>query len=125
MSTTIKALDDTKPADARRPGRIVRAGRFCAAVLGVLAVWLCALIAIPVVRDAPGQYLVIGSATRRLDAVQATDVQLVSAGPGYTQIATTSPGRIAQLYAHGAWLVLPAGKGGCMRLSDWQSLQAK
>jgi hypothetical protein len=95
------------------------------ALLGILAVWFAILIAAPVIRDAAGQYLVLGPSQRRLDAVQSTSAQLISAGPGYTQIAAASPGQVSRLYAHGAWLVLPAGNGGCLRLADWKRLQAR
>lgn len=106
-------------------GRLIRAGRFAGAVLAILGFWFAVLLTVPLIRDEAGQYLVVGPSERRFDAVQATSAQLVSGGAGYTQIAAASPGQVRQLYAHGAWLVLPAGNGGCLRLSDWQSLQAR
>jgi hypothetical protein len=99
--------------------------RFLGALLGILAVWFIVLAAVPVIRDAPGRYLVLGPQTPRLAALQSTSAELISAGPGYMQIATASSGQIGRLYANGAWLVLPAGNGGCLRLRDWQAPQAR
>jgi hypothetical protein len=100
-------------------------GRFLGALLGILLVWFAVLATVPVIRDAPGRYLVLGPQTSRLAALQSTSAGLISAGPGYMQIAAAAPGQVGRLYANGAWLVLPAGNGGCLRLSDWQAWQAR
>ena len=108
---------ETRMGSARH---LTSAGRFGCGVLAILAVWFAALTAVPVIRDEPGQYLVIGPTERRLEAIRTTPALLVSAGPLYTHIATSSPGLVARLYAGGAWLVLPASNGGCIRLGDWK-----
>jgi hypothetical protein len=100
-------------------------GRFLGALLGILAVWFALLAAVPVIRDAPGRYLVLGPQAPRFAALQSTSAELISSGPGYTQIAAASSGQIGRLYANGAWLVLPAGNGGCLRLDDRQAPQAR
>lgn len=96
-------------------------GRFLGALFGILAVWFAMLAAVPMIRDAPGWYLVLGPQSPRFAALQSTSAALISVGPGYMQIAAASSGQIGRLYANGAWLVLPAGNGGCLRLGDWQT----
>jgi hypothetical protein len=100
-------------------------GRFLGALLGILAVWFAVLATVPVIRDAPGRYLVLGPQAPRLAALQSTSAELISSGLGYMQIAAASAGQIGRLYANGAWLVLPAGNGGCLRLGDWQAPPAR
>lgn len=107
----------------RNRARTASPVRFLGALLGILVAWFAVLMAVPVIRDAPGQYLVVGPESRRLAAIRGTTAELISAGPGYTQIAAASAGQVARLYANGPWLVLPAGNGGCLRLSDWQRWQ--
>lgn len=85
-------------------------------------IWFVVLASVPVLRDVPGQYLVIGPRDARLAAIGATTAELVAPGRGYTHVATTSPDAVGQLYANGAWLVLPASGGGCLRLTDWRRL---
>lgn len=103
----------------------VNAGRFAAFLLVILLIWFVILASVPLIRDVPGQYLVIGPSETRLAAIGATTAALVSPGYGYTQIAASSPNAISQLYTHGAWLVLPASNGGCIRLTDWRRLTGK
>jgi len=105
-----------------RPRRPARVARFAGLVSGILMIWFVVLALVPVIRDAPGQYLVIGPSDVRLGAIGATMAALVAPGRGYTHIATSTPDAVGQLYAHGAWLVLPASNGGCLRLTDWRRL---
>ena len=104
------------------PGSLARTGRFAGLVSLVLLIWFLFLAALPVLRDAPGQYLVVGPREVRLAAIGATAAELVAPGLAYTQISASSPHIVRELYAHGAWLVLPASNGGCLRLSDWRRL---
>jgi hypothetical protein len=106
----------------RVTARLVNAGRFAGLVSVVLLIWFVILAMVPVIRDAPGHYLVLGPRDVRLAAIGATTAALVSPGRGYTRIATSSPKSVGQLYAHGAWLVLPASNGGCLRLTDWRRM---
>lgn len=98
-------------------GRLARSGRFAGGVLAALSVWLILLMAIPLIRDEPGQYLVIGPSSVRLHAILGSSARLVGEGPGFTQIAGVQAGTVAQLYSNGAWLILPADRGGCLRLT--------
>lgn len=102
--------------------RLRKTGRFAGGLFAILAVWFTALTAVPVMRDEPGQYLVIGPEDQRHEALRGTPAQLISAGLAYTHIASPSPGLVAQLYTGGAWLVLPAGNGGCLRFEEWTAI---
>lgn len=103
-------------------GLLRRLGRFAGVISLILLVWFCMLAAVPVIRDGPGQYLVIGPQGERLEGIAATQAKLVSEGWGYTQIDSRSPDIVSQLYANGIWLVLPASNGGCLSLTNWQRL---
>jgi hypothetical protein len=55
---------------------------------------------------APGKDAAIASAA-------AADVALLDASAGLITVAGLSRGFVRELYAGGAWLVLPASSGGC------------
>jgi hypothetical protein len=119
MAAARSAQNEERTSDFRHPARV---GRFAGLVSIILLIWFVILAFVPVIRDVPGQYLVIGPRDVRLAAIGATTAALVSPGHGYTHIATSSPKAVGRLYAHGAWLVLPASNGGCLRLTDWRRL---
>lgn len=119
MAASRAAQNEEPNSDFHRPARVAR---FAGLVSVILLIWFVILAMVPVIRDVPGHYLVIGPREVRLAAIGATKAALVAPGRGYTRIATSSPKAVGQLYAHGAWLILPAGNGGCLRLTDWRRL---
>ncbi|MGF1623069.1 MAG: hypothetical protein ACFCUR_20985 [Rhodomicrobiaceae bacterium] len=119
MAAARSAQHEERNGVFSRPARV---GRFAGLIAVILLIWFVILAMAPVIRDVPGQYLVIGPGDARLAAIGATTAALVSSGDGYTHIATSSPKAVGELYAHGAWLVLPASNGGCLRLTDWRRL---
>jgi hypothetical protein len=119
MAATRVAQKKERSPASRRPASVAR---FAGLVSVILLISLLILALVPVMRDVPGQYLVIGPSEARLAAIGATTAALVSPGHGYTHIATSSPKAVRELYTHGAWLVLPASNGGCLRLTDWRRL---
>lgn len=118
-------MNEVHANSSRSTKHLERLGRFAGVVSLILLIWFCILAAVPVIRDGPGQYLVIGPRHERLDGIAATQAKLISEGWGYTQIASSSPDIVRQLYAHGTWLVLPASNGGCLSLTDWRRLTGR
>lgn len=102
--------------------RLLSVGRFAGLLMAILIVWFFVLAFVPLIHDAPGQYLVIGPQKGRLAAIGETPAKLVSEGWGYTKIASSSPNVVKQLYAQGGWIILPASNGGCLSLTEWRRL---
>ena len=57
-----------------------------------------------------------GSRDAALASAKAADVAFLDASDGFITVAGRSRGFVGDLYAAGAWLVLPAGGGGCRSL---------
>ena len=102
MSTTIEA------------GRFVsRAARFLGAACLVVALWFGGLAAAAVLAEPTRGVLVFGPHETTVRAVVAGTTVLLDAGNGYVVAHGNRTGFVRELYAAGAWFVLPAISGGC------------
>lgn len=79
-----------------------------------LACWVAALSALAY-RSRPSDEVVAWAPPGQLaQLIAASPVSVVDAGgTGFAVLRGDAPGFVARLYAGGAWLVLPARKGGC------------
>lgn len=76
----------------------------------VLTSWMAALSALAFMSDAVVVWAPPGSLAKVLSA---SPVSLVDAGArGFVVLRGSAPGFVATLYASGAWVVLPARRGG-------------
>jgi hypothetical protein len=107
MSTTI----DGPSIDGLPIGR--RAARFVGALLLVSSIWFACLAAATVLAEPTRRVAVFGPADTTLRALTQGDGRLVDGGNGYIIVQGQDPGFVRQLYAGGAWLVLPVVVGGC------------
>jgi hypothetical protein len=107
MSTTTDGLS----ADGLSIGR--RAARFLGAALLVASLWFAGLAATTVLAEPTRRVAVFGPAETTLRALTQGDGRLVDGGNGYIIVQGQDPGFVRQLYAGGAWLVLPVIAGGC------------
>jgi hypothetical protein len=66
----------------------------------------------------PTDTVIVIAASRdaALAAVKTADVAFVDTTNAFVTVAGRSRGFVGDLYAAGAWLVLPAGGGGCRSL---------
>jgi hypothetical protein len=97
-------------------GRLaVRAARFLGAATLVVATWFCGLAAATVLAEPTRGVVVFGPHDTTFRAVMAGTTSLVDAGTGYVVASGHRAGFVRELYAAGAWLVLPATGGGCRR----------
>ncbi|MEM7439550.1 MAG: hypothetical protein AAF393_08125 [Pseudomonadota bacterium] len=82
-------------------------------ISAILAAWIGLSAAVMALTDAaPGAWVVMPSDALMQnlpDGAAVTDVD------GVTVTLKSAPGLTADLYAAGAWLVLPAGLTGCLR----------
>jgi hypothetical protein len=83
----------------------------CALAIGV---WFVGL-AIAALAFEPTQEVVVVAANRdaAIASITRADVALVHASDAVITVAGRSRGFVRDLYAGGAWLVLPASNGGC------------
>jgi hypothetical protein len=89
------------------------AARMTAAAFGVLAVWFLGLAGVTAALEPEDTVIVFGPERRLFAALAASDVLLVSNGPGYLRLRGRSSGFVVSLYGNGAWLVLPGTAVGC------------
>lgn len=66
--------------------------------------------------------VIAGSRAAALASARASDVALLDASDAFVTVAGRSEGFVGDLYAAGAWLVLPVGSGGCRSLGRRQEL---
>jgi hypothetical protein len=86
----------------------------CAAVL---AIWTALAAFITVVWEPAGEAIVFGTPERTLSFLAGSDTRIVELTSTYLIVHGNEPGFVRRLYAHGAWIVLPARAGGCLSLS--------
>lgn len=104
MSTTIR----------NRPRRALR---FLLGSGLVLGVWF-SLVAIATAVGEPKRVVVFTPAADAIRALVRGDALILGGGNGFTIMHGRKSGFVRQLYAGGAWLVLPASTGGCRSLSS-------
>ncbi|MBC2773535.1 hypothetical protein H6M51_11720 [Rhizobium sp. AQ_MP] len=103
----------TTEPDIRRTAvqRLVRSG---AVLLGIVGVWFSALAASTAILGPVGPaVLVLGS---DIPARLPDGAGILRANGGRTIVSAPDAAFVRSLYAHGAWLVLPALRNGCMDL---------
>jgi hypothetical protein len=79
-----------------------------------LAVWFAGLVVAALAFE-PTQEVTVVAANREaaIASIARADVALVHASDTVITVAGRSRGFVKDLYAGGAWLVLPASNGGC------------
>lgn len=90
--------------------------KLLAVMFVVLVFWMTALSALAL-QSRPSDQVVVWAPPTRLEALlSASPVSVVQASStGFVVLRGASPGFVSELYAHGAWLVLPARQaGGCV-----------
>ena len=80
----------------------------------VVGIWFSAL-AVAALAFEPTQEVIVLAASRdaAIASIVRADVALVHASDTVIMVAGRSRGFVRELYAGGAWLVLPASNGGC------------
>lgn len=79
-----------------------------------IGIWFGGLAAAVRIFEPTGGVIVIaGSRSAAIASVTAADVVLLDASGDLITVAGRSRGFVGELYAAGAWLVLPASGGGC------------
>jgi hypothetical protein len=94
-------------------GRSIRVLRFLFAAGLVLVAWFSLVAVGTLVAEPTRNVVVFASAPDAVRALARSDALVVAGGKGFTIMHGRSPGFVRQLYAGGAWLVLPAATGGC------------
>ncbi len=92
-----------------------RCARFLGAASVVVAVWFVGLAVTAVLAEPTRSVLVFGPNQTTVRAVVAGTTSMLDAGNGYVVANGNRAGFVRELYAAGAWLVLPAISGGCRR----------
>jgi hypothetical protein len=87
-------------------------GSLVAYALAVLAVWFAAVTTLTVAAEPTRTVVVFGGNAAVLDAVVGSNVSLLGGSGRTLTVVGATPGFVRELYARGAWLVLPA-TGGC------------
>jgi hypothetical protein len=83
----------------------------CALAIGV---WFGGLaIAAPLFEPTVEVVVIAANRDAAIASIARADVALVHASDSVITVAGRSRGFVRELYAGGAWLVLPAGNGGC------------
>lgn len=90
-----------------------RCGRFVGAALLVSAIWFVGLATIVVIVEPTRDVVVFGPPETSMTAVATGPSLLLDAGPTFVLVRGVRDGFVRELYAGGAWLVLPAMSGGC------------
>jgi hypothetical protein len=90
-----------------------RCGRFVGAALLVAAIWFAGLAAVVVIAEPTRDVVVLGPPETSMAAVSAGPSLLLDAGRSFVIVRGVRDGFVRELYAGGAWLVLPAMSGGC------------
>jgi hypothetical protein len=79
----------------------------------VAALWFAGLAAAAVLAEPTQGVLVLGPHETTFRAVMAGTTSILDEGNGYLVAHGNRSGFVRELYAAGAWLVLPAVSGGC------------
>jgi hypothetical protein len=79
-----------------------------------IAIWFGGLaVAAPMFEPTAEVVVVASNRDAAIASMARADVALVHASDSVITVAGRSRGFVRELYAGGAWLVLPAGNGGC------------
>lgn len=80
-----------------------------------LAIWFGSLIVVMWVFEPTKIVMVVAPGSRAaLASIVQADVDLLDASGPIVTVAGRSAGFVHQLYAAGAWFVIPVGAGGCL-----------
>lgn len=90
-----------------------RCGRFVGAALLVSAIWFAGLATVVVIAEPTRDVVVLGPPETSMTAVATGPSLLLDAGQTFVVVRGVRDGFVRELYAGGAWLVLPAMGGGC------------
>jgi hypothetical protein len=90
-----------------------RCGRFVGSVLLVTAIWFAGLAAVVFLTEPTRDVIVLGPPEASMAAVATGPSLLLDAGRSFVLVRGVRDGFVRELYAGGAWLVLPAMSGGC------------
>jgi hypothetical protein len=90
-----------------------RCGRFVGAALFVSAIWFAGLAAVVVIAEPTRDVVVLGPPETSMAAVATGPSLLLDAGQTFVLVRGVRNGFVRDLYAGGAWLVLPEMSGGC------------
>jgi len=97
---------------------IARTGRLAAGAIVALGVWFGGVAALTVAVEPTRTVVIFGRSPQAvIDAVAKSDVAVLGGSGRELTVTGTSPGFVRQLYAAGAWLVLPLSGGGCRGLT--------
>jgi hypothetical protein len=83
----------------------------------VLAAWFSLLAVATVVAEPSSTVVVFASPADSMRALVRGDALILGGGKGFAIMYGRRRGFVRQLYAGGAWLVLPASTGGCHGLA--------
>ena len=87
---------------------------FAASATLAIGIWFGGLaVATRAFEPTDAVIVIASSRDAALASVQAADVAFLDASDAFVTVAGRSQGFVRELYAAGAWLVLPAGSGGC------------
>lgn len=90
-----------------------RCGRFVGAAMLVAAIWFAGLAAVVFLAEPTRDVVVLGPPEASMAAVAKGPSLLLDAGRSFILVRRVRNGFVRELYAGGAWLVLPAMSGGC------------
>ncbi len=86
------------------------------ATLAALVVWLGGLAGFAATAGPSGDYLVIGPRQSLFPALAPSGARFLREAAGGLLLSGDGPATVRALYANGAWLVLPAARGGCLSI---------
>lgn len=81
-----------------------------------LFIWLAGLVGLTAAAAPAGDYWAIGPRRALFAALAPADAALIRESAAGLIVRGGGAATVRALYAHGAWLVLPAAAGGCMAL---------
>ena len=91
-----------------------RSRRYPVTVLTALAAWFGGLGVLTVLAEPSKLVVIIAPGGTALRAAIASNVDLLNSGRNYLIVRSDRTGFVRDLYANGAWFVLPAPEGGCL-----------
>src|SRR5262245_6248469 len=90
-----------------------RGARFAGAAAATVVAWFVLAAVTTLALEPSRTVAVFAPQSSSLAALVHAEVRLVDARPGFFVVQGERSGFVRQLYAGGAWLVLPALTGGC------------
>lgn len=87
---------------------------FLRSILAIIGGTFALGLLVTVVFEPTDAVMVFGPQDRTFAAIVASDGLVVEQGDGFTVGRATGPGFVRNLYASGAWAVLPSFGGGCI-----------